>query len=165
MQLTKEQVNLFRTALLNLVRNDLPLPDELETERFYRMAKFRNLEYNSRGYEDLRFIILQNEEGKLYLDYYFIWDDGDSHKRIDETGAVIRLENMEGHWGWPIYEDEEETKKEHARMKANNENVRAILQRKGLDGVDEQGNPLYETSSLLIKSEWFLESRKQVKKS
>jgi hypothetical protein len=157
MKLTKEQADLFKAVLLANTRNDMALTAELETDMVYRMKKYR---YYSRGGEDLRFFIKQNEEGDLYLDYYFDTDDCTSHFRIDHSGAIVRLENMEGQWGLPVFENEEATKKEHDRIRANNEKVRAILQQKGLDGVDEQGRPLFEMSTILIGTEWFTETRK-----
>jgi len=124
------------------------------------MKKYRYHEFDSRGGEDLRFFIKESEEGNLYLDYYFRWDDGDSHCRINHGGTLTRLENYEGQWGWPVHDDEEATRKEHERMKANNIKVKEILQQKGLDGVDENGKCLFEMSTILIKAEWFIESRK-----
>jgi hypothetical protein len=157
MKLSTEQAHIFKSALRANFSDDLALPPELETDTMYRMAKFR---YVSRGYEDLRFFIRQNEEGNLFLDYFFMCDDYVSHFRINHTGAFIRLENMEGQWGWPVLEDEEATRLEHERMRANNEKVRAILQQKKLDGTDEQGKPLFEMSTILIGSEWFTETWK-----
>jgi hypothetical protein len=160
MTITKEQAAIFKTALQTGLRKDLPIAEELETDTFYRMARFREHDLNSRGYEDLRFVIRQNGEENLYLDYYFIWDDGVSHNRINSDGTLTRLENMEGQWGWPEYEDEETTRRERERIVANNEMVYRVLQQKGLDGVDENEKPFYEMSTILIKADWFTETRR-----
>jgi hypothetical protein len=160
MKLTKEQIEIFKPVLLANTRDDLALPTEWETDMMYRMKKYRYHDYDSRGGEDLRFFLKQNKEGNLFLDFFFITDDYTSHYRIDQTSALIRLENMEGQFGWPVYEDEAATNKEHDRIKANNIMVHAILQQKGLDGVDEQGKPLFEMSTILIRAEWYTETKK-----
>lgn len=159
MQLNKEQSGIFKNTLLANTRDDLPLAAELETGKLYRMAKFR---YVSRGYEDLRFFLQQNGEGDLYLDYYFATDDCISHARIDHTGAVTLLENLEGQWGRPVLETEEATQREHERIKAHNEKVRVILEQKGLAGTDEYRKPLFEMSATLIGSEWFTETKERI---
>lgn len=155
MKLTKEQTDLFVNVLKFNTVDDLPLAEELETGIIYRMIRYR---YYSRGCEDLRFFIKQNEEGNLFLDYYFSTDDYSMHYRIDHTGAKIKLESWEGDFGWPIYEDKKATKKEHDRMKANNIMVGAILQQKSLDGFDEHGYLLFQSSAR--GTEWYTETRK-----
>lgn len=157
MQLNSDQAAVFKTALL-AIRDDFALPDQLETGWIYRMSKYR---YYSRGYEDLRFFIEQDEEGYLFLDYCLITDDSTSHYRIDHTGAVIPLENLQGQWGRPVLEDEEATQREWERIKAHNQNVYAVLQQKGLDGKDEHGQALFEMSTILIGTEWFIENKKR----
>ncbi|MET0392459.1 MAG: hypothetical protein ABW019_04930 [Chitinophagaceae bacterium] len=155
MQLRTDQAVIFKAALL-AIRDDFALPDQLETGTMYRMAKFR---YYSRGYEDLRFFIGQNGEGYLFLDYCLITDDSISHCRIDHTGAVTLLENLQGQWGWPVLEDEAATQQEHERIRTHNQQVRAVLQQKGLDGTDEHGKSLFEMSTILIGTEWFIETK------
>lgn len=130
MKLNKGDYELFKTPILENVSDDLQIPAELETDILYQFERFRDV---SRGYEGLKFFIKKNEEGALFLDYYFVTDDSSSHFRIDHAGKLIRLENFDGQWGWPVYEDEEKTRKEHERMKRHNEKVSKILIAKGFE--------------------------------
>lgn len=130
MKLNREDYELFKEALLKNIREDLELPGEFETGVIYQTERFR---YESRGHEVLKFFIKENKDGTLSLDYYFTTDDSTNHFRIDHTGNLVMLENYEGQWGWPIYDTEEETKREHERISKHNQEVRKILIAKGFE--------------------------------
>lgn len=131
MNLSKEQEFIFRKSLLQSINdNEISLPDIWETNKVYKSVYFK---YENRGCRDLRFFISQNEQEGFFLDYYFITDNYSSHMRIDKKGYVIKLENFEGQFGWPVLESELETDKEHQRIILHNQNVQLILIDKGLE--------------------------------
>jgi hypothetical protein len=130
MKLNKEEYDFFKAALLKNTSEDQELPAEIETDTVYRFERFR---YGSRGYEGLQFFVKKDEAGSLFLDYYFVLDDSKSHFRIDHTGNLIRLENFEGQWGMPSFEDEEETRIAREKIINHNQKVREILVAKGFE--------------------------------
>lgn len=132
MILSDDQNKFFKSAVLKAINDEtLPLPDGLETDQVYRSEYYK---YGMRGARDLRFLIKSDENGGLFLDYYFVTDDYSSHMRIDEFGKITKLENFEGQWGWPVYEnDEVKTMQEHDRIKKHNQWVKDILKAKGLE--------------------------------
>lgn len=131
MKLLKVQEEFFKQAILKAVNDyDLPLPNDLVIEKVYTSEYYK---YNMRGLRDIRFIIKEDETGNLYLDYYFITDDYSAHKRINHVGEITELENFEGQFGWPVFDDEERTNKEHQRIKEHNQKVNEILKQKGFE--------------------------------
>ena len=74
-----------------------------------------------------------SDNSSLFIDYFFITDDYSYHNRIDREGNVIKLENYEGQFGWPVLATEAETEKEHQRIRLHNQNVQSILISKGLE--------------------------------
>jgi hypothetical protein len=77
--------------------------------------------------------VIGKEGEEVYMDFYLIADDYSIHKRIKDSGELVRLENFEGQYGWPIFEDTEETRAEHQRIKEHNQKVYDILKQKGLE--------------------------------
>ena len=133
MELTKNQEDFFKQAILKSVNDsDLPLPNGLETGKVYKSEYYK---YNMRGLRDIRFFIKKDKASNLYLDYYFKTDDYSIHKRINHLGETVELENFEGQFGWPVFEDEEQTKKEHQRIKEHNQKVYDILKQKGFETI------------------------------
>jgi hypothetical protein len=131
MYLPKEQEFFFKKALLQSIHDDgVSLPETWEIDKVYKSIYFK---YEHRGCRDLRFFVSQNEEDNFFLDYYFITDDYSSHMRINQNGSVIKLENFDGQFGWPVLATEEETENEHERIRLHNQNVQAILISKGLE--------------------------------
>ena len=133
MFLSKEQEVFFKKALLKSIYDEaMPLPKNWVTDTIYKSIYYK---YENRGCRDLRFFITQNIQGDLFLDYYFITDDYSSHIRIDKDSNIIRLENFEGQFGWPVLSSKEETEKEHNRIRLHNQNVQSILISKGLEEI------------------------------
>ncbi len=125
-----QQEKLFRKYLLEAVNDaGLPLPDNWEIDKVY---KEEYCKYGMRGCRKIAFIIKMDYESELYLDFYLETDDYSAHKRIKQSGDILTLENFEGQYGWPIYEDEERTKLEHQRIREHNQKVNQILIEKGL---------------------------------
>ena len=67
------------------------------------------------------------------LYYYLKTDNQSTHKRINEDGNIIELDNFEGQFGWPVYADKVETEREHQRIKEHNLKVYTILKDKGFE--------------------------------
>lgn len=130
MKVPAEDEAFFRQALLSATSNDLSLPTEWEFEEIYQFHHYRN---NSRGFEGLLFVARKDDDGEVYVDFFFRTDDYSSHNRLNRYGQLTRLENFEGQWGRPVYEDEEETKREHERIQKHNDEVARILNAKGFD--------------------------------
>jgi hypothetical protein len=131
MYLSKEQESIFRKSLLRSTNDEnILLPENWETDKVYKSIYYK---YGHRGCRDLRFFVSQNEQGDFFLDYFFITDDYSSHMRIDQNGNAIKLENFEGQFGWPVLATEEETEREHNRIRLHNQNVQSILIAKGLE--------------------------------
>ena len=131
MNLPQEQEYIFRKSLLQSINDDgVSLPDNWETDKVYKSLYFK---YGHRGCRDLRFFVSQNEHDGFFLDYLFITDDYSSHVRIDQKGHVIKLENFEGQFGWPVLATELETEREHQRIRIHNQKVQSILIEKGLE--------------------------------
>jgi hypothetical protein len=131
MFLPKEQEFLFRKYLLQSINDEaISLPENWETDEVYKSKYFK---YEHRGCRDLRFFISKNKQGEYFLDYFFITDDYSSHMRIDKNGNNIKLENFEGQFGWPVLATDEETEREHNRIRLHNQKVQSILISKGLE--------------------------------
>jgi len=116
----------IRAALYD---EDMPLPENLETGKVYKTSYYKN---GNRGGRNLQFFITADGAG-FTIDLYMVTDDYSAHKRIDSNGQVTELENFEGQFGWPVYDDEQATQKEHERIKAHNRQVQVILQQKGFE--------------------------------
>src|SRR4051812_10139441 len=123
MNLSKVKEELFRDVINREVDAGFVLPADLETDKVYRLTYNK---HGNRGSRDVRFIV-REEAGDFYLDLYLIADDYSMHKRILGSGEVVALENFEGQYGWPIFEDTERTRIEHQRIKEHNEKVYDIL--------------------------------------
>ena len=67
-----------------------------------------------------------------YCDYLIRTDSHMSHQRIYIDGTVKPLESYEAQFGWPVLENEIDTKIEHERIRNHNEKVHQILLKKGL---------------------------------
>jgi hypothetical protein len=93
MELTRQQADFFKGELLKAIREEPPLPEEVETDKVYAADYYK---YVTRGGIHLRFVVKAADDGGLYLDYYFETDDFISHKRIDASGKVTELETYVG---------------------------------------------------------------------
>ena len=129
MTLTMEQEEIFRNVFLQSVDNHFQLPSGLHTGKVYTTAYNKD---GNRGSRDMRFVI-HEKDGRPYLDFYLIADDYSIHKRISYSGELESLENFEGQYGWPGFEDTEESMAEHQRIKDHNQKVYNILKQKGLE--------------------------------
>ena len=107
-----------------------PVPDILEADKVYESIYYREAQ---RGCRDLRYKLVKDSNDRFVLDYYLKTDDYATHKRIDADGNLIELENFEGQFGWPVYEDKDATEKEHQRIRAHNQMVYTILKEKGFE--------------------------------
>ena len=106
------------------------MPDILEMNKVYESIYYREAQ---RGCRDLKYKLVKDSSDRYVLDYYLKTDDYSTHKRIDADGNSIELENFEGQFGWPVYEDKAETEREHQRIKEHNQTVYAILKNKGFE--------------------------------
>ena len=131
MYLSNDQEFIFRKSLLQSINDEkMVLPENWELNKVYRSIYFK---YENRGCRDLRFFVSYNDENRLFLDYFFKTDDFSLHIRIDNKGNTTKLENFEAQFGWPVLNTEEETEKEHQRIRLHNQNVQNILISKGLE--------------------------------
>jgi hypothetical protein len=82
--------------------------------------------------EKVRACAGQDDRG-YFLDYYKTDSENDVswHGRIRDDGTVENLENFEGQFGWPAFPDPADTERERQRIRAHNERVEAILNKKG----------------------------------
>lgn len=75
-------------------------------------------------------------------------DEQSWHRRIRQDGTIEDLENFNGEFGWPVYPDNpEQTRREHAVIRANNEKVLSILKAKGL--LLNTENPDFERENVV----------------
>jgi hypothetical protein len=131
MYLSKEHEYFFAKSLLqSIYDNAMPLPENWEIDKVYKSKYFK---YEHRGCCDLRFFVSRNNQGDFFLDYFFVTDDYSTHMRIDRNGNSTKLENFEGQFGWPVLSTEEETEKEHNRIRLHNQYVNSVLISKGLE--------------------------------
>jgi len=131
MQLKNEEKDFFIKTILKAINDEnLPFPKDLETDTIYKAEYYK---YSMRGLRAIRFFIKEDKNGNLYLDYLFKTDEYSIHNRINHLGVIIELENFEGQFGWPVYEDKNLTKKEHQRIKEHNQRVYEILKLKGFE--------------------------------
>jgi hypothetical protein len=131
MILNNNQIESIKKRISNSLNdNDLSLPNEIETDRVYNSIYYK---YINRGCRDLRFKVSLNENEDLIIEYYFVTDDYSSHKRINADGTDEELENFEGQFGWPVYDNDDETRNEHQRIREHNNRVHSILKEKGFE--------------------------------
>lgn len=131
MILYKEQKALFDKLIENAICDiNIPIQNEIEFGRVYKCVHYK---YENRGCRDLRFRILNSKGDKFIFEYYLLTDDYSSHKRIKNDGQIVDLENYEGQFGWPIFENKEDTEKEHNRIRSHNQKVQKILKVKGFE--------------------------------
>ncbi|WP_109098167.1 hypothetical protein [Aquimarina sp. AU58] len=128
--LNKNQEKYCKRILSKILNdNKLPFPkriklNEVNASKYY--------EYANRGCKELKFKIKELDK-EVIIDYYLMTDHYTRHGRINELGENIELENYEGQFGLPIYENEENTKKEHKRIRDHNEKVYEVLKSKGFE--------------------------------
>jgi hypothetical protein len=108
----------------------LSFPENVEFEKVYDAPDMDAVEFRKmRGYWHIRFKVWNPENP--YIDYLASGDDYSLHQRMTIRGETASLENFEGQFGSPIYEDEEKTMQTRSDIKAHNEKVQAILIAKG----------------------------------
>lgn len=131
MILNNSQIEIIKGRISNSLNdNDLSFPNEIETDRVYNLIYYK---YINRGCRDLRFKVVLNENKDLIIEYYFVTDDYSSHKRINSDGTNEELENFEGQFGWPVFDNDDETRMEHQRIREHNNRVHMILKEKGFE--------------------------------
>jgi hypothetical protein len=116
----------FLDALRRVSRHAGGLPDPLPMGRVLRVV-----DRQSASADHLR--VLAGNDGSYYLDYFRVNGDASSHCRLRAGGAVETLENYEGQFGMPVQDDEDATRREHARIAAHNVRVSEVLRRKGFE--------------------------------
>lgn len=118
-------LNIIKSHFNLLFKNkEFILPSEISSNHIYHTESG-----SGRGLVRITFVISEN---KQYCDYLLKTSSYTSHQRIDSSGVIKDLENYEGQFGWPILEDEKETKKEHSRIQSHNEKVHNLLLKKRL---------------------------------
>lgn len=122
--------NIKKMISNSLNDNDLSFPDEIETDKVYNSIYYK---YINRGCRDLRFRVSLNENESLIIEYYFITDDYSLHKKINADGTNEDLENFEGQFGWPVFDNIDDTQNEHKRIREHNNRVHLILKEKGFE--------------------------------
>jgi hypothetical protein len=126
-----EAKHFFKKRLeLALSDDRQPVPDILELNKVYESLYYREIQ---RGGRDLKCKLVKDSSDRFALDYYLKTDDYSTHKRIDADGNLVELENFEGQFGWPVYDDKVETEKEHQRIREHNQKVYAVLKDKGFE--------------------------------
>ena len=131
MILDNNQIETIKSRISNSLNDsNFSFPKEIETDRVYNLIYYK---YINRGCRDLRFKIVLNGNKDLIVEYYFVTDDYSSHKRINSDGTNEELENFEGQFGWPVFDNEDDTRKEHQRIREHNNRVHLILKEKGFD--------------------------------
>jgi hypothetical protein len=78
-------------------------------------------------------LLIGEEEGGLYLDYFTQSQEASSHQRIHADGRVTKLENYEGQFGIRVLPDPAETARERQRVSEHNRRVRDVLRHKGFE--------------------------------
>jgi hypothetical protein len=103
------------------------LPDPLPMGRTLRVV-----DKASNSTDVLKVLAGQNEKG-YFLDYFRVDNDGEgnSHARVLQDGTVEELENYEGQWGFPAFDDPAETAAARQRILDHNTRVDEILRAKG----------------------------------
>jgi hypothetical protein len=119
----------FAVALKENSKHWAALPDPLPMGRVLRIVD------RAADTEEQLQVLAGKDERGYYLDYYRIDQDRDgetsSHQRILETGMIEELENYEGQWGFPAYDDPARTAAEKKRILEHNTRVGEILRAKG----------------------------------
>jgi hypothetical protein len=124
----------FKTKLSELFGNEeFYFPEKLIPSQLYNLSYKPEL---SRGQKELRFFVKESNNGAWFLDYYLKTDDYTRHSRINEKGNVEELENYDGQFGWPVFDDDNKTKGEHERIRNHNKSVYDILRAKGFENAE-----------------------------
>ncbi|MGV6861310.1 MAG: hypothetical protein ACWA41_06035 [Putridiphycobacter sp.] len=138
-------LNIFSKAFLEANDGKVKFPENFQLDKINEIEIYTD---GMRGGYKVRFFIKQNNYGKWYLDLFGRNDYCSWHKRIDENGAIINLNNFKGEFGRPIYPDDpERTKREHKEIQDNNDSVHKLLIEKGLER--NFNNPEFESQNVV----------------
>jgi hypothetical protein len=130
MELSEAKYFFWERLKLALSDERQPIPGILEANKVYESVYYREVQ---RGCRDLKYKLVKDASDRFALDYYLKTDDYSTHKRIEADGNLVELENFEGQFGWPVYDDKAETEKEHQRIREHNQMVYAVLKDKGFE--------------------------------
>jgi hypothetical protein len=117
----------FQAALRPLTVHVAALPDPLPLGRILFLR-----DPEKTGGDSTRIVTGQDERG-YYLDYFRRDEHSAWHGRIREDGKDEDLENYEGQFGTKAFPDPADTERERQRVYAHNEQVRALLRKKGFE--------------------------------
>jgi hypothetical protein len=117
----------FVVGLQRESRQAAGLPDPLPMGRLLRIV-----DRASNTTDELTVFAGQNENG-YFLDFFTVANDGETswHGRILQDGTGVALENYEGQFGFPDYDDPAKTAAEEQRILEHNTRVGEILRAKG----------------------------------
>lgn len=127
----KQQLNIFKSAFKIANYRKIAMPNRIDITKIYDIEFYPNGMRN--GYK-VRFFIARDENQKYFLDLLGRDDNSSWHKRIEQNGTVIELDNYKEQYGTIIDpDDRERTEKEHLENKIYNDNLRKLLIKKGLE--------------------------------
>jgi len=127
----KQQLNIFKSAFKRANNGKIDMPNRIDIGKIYDVEFYPNGMRN--GYK-VRFFIAKDEHQKYFIDLLGGDDNSSWHKRIEQNGNILELENYKGQYGKIIYADDlERTEKEHLEIKNYNDNLHKLLIKKCLE--------------------------------
>lgn len=107
------------------------MPKKIEPFKIYDIEIYPN---GMRDGYSVRFKIYKNENNEYVLDLIGASDYSSWHKRIDQNGHIIDLENYKGQFGLPHYSDDpDRTLREQTEIKEYNDQLHKKLIQNGLE--------------------------------
>lgn len=129
--MNSDQLHIFSKAFCQANDGKVKFPKKFQFDQVNKIEFYSN---GMRGGCTVRFILKQTGSGEWFLDLYAYDDYCSWHKRINQKGEIIDLENFKGQFGRPVYPDDpERTAREHQEIQDHNDKVRQILVEKGLE--------------------------------
>lgn len=145
--MTPEQLNIFRKSFKKATSGHISLPKRIFLEKITEIEFYSE---GMRGGHKVRFFFKKNEQDEYYIELLGSDDYSSFHKRIEQDGTIIDLENFKGQYGRTIYPDDpERTALEHAEIQRHNEALHKKLIEKGLERDDN--NPEFEKANVIRK--------------
>ena len=129
--MTKEQLNIFKSAFKRANYGKISMPNRIDPLKIYEIEFYTN---GMRGGYKVRFKIEKEDNQKYFLELLGSNDNSSWHKRIEQDGNIIELENYKGQFGRTIYADDpERTEKERIIIQEYNNALHQSLIEKGLE--------------------------------